>query len=152
MLTDLLSVEELPQNFILLKRKKVMPEKYNKVKCNKKRSACNTGASQVAPVVKNPPANAGDIRDVGLIPGLGISPGGGHGNRLQYSCLENPMDRGAWRATVDGGLKESDTTEATACTCMRAPVICVYAFAYNSPGTDPGLSLIPRGRKGSSAA
>ena len=51
-------------------------------------------------VVKNPPANAGDGTDVGLIPGLGTSPGGGHGNPLQYSCLENPMDRGAWGATV----------------------------------------------------
>ena len=47
--------------------------------------------------VKNPPANAGDIRDVGLIPGLGRSPGGGHGNPLQYSCLKNPMDQGAWQ-------------------------------------------------------
>ena len=47
-------------------------------------------------VVKMPPANAGNIRDVGLIPGLGRSPGGGRGNLLQYSCLENPMDRGAW--------------------------------------------------------
>ena len=46
-------------------------------------------------MVKNPPANAGDIRDEGSIPGLGRSPGGGHGNPLQYSCLENPMDRGA---------------------------------------------------------
>ena len=51
-------------------------------------------------LVKNLPANAGDIRDVGLIPGLGRSPGEGHGNPLQYSCLENPMDRGAWWATV----------------------------------------------------
>ena len=57
-------------------------------------------ASQVALVVKNPPANAGDIRDVGSICGLGRSPGGGLGNPLQYSCLENPMDRGAWQATV----------------------------------------------------
>ena len=56
--------------------------------------------SQVALVVKNPPANAGDIRDMGPIPGLGRSSAGGHGNPLQYSCLENPMDRGAWRATV----------------------------------------------------
>ena len=47
-------------------------------------------ASQVATVVKNPPANAGDIRDVALIPGLGRSPGGGHDNPFQYSCLENP--------------------------------------------------------------
>ena len=66
---------------------------------------------QVVPVVKNPPANAGDLRDEGLIPGSGRSPGGGHGNPLQYSCLENPMDRGAWWATVHGVTKESDTTE-----------------------------------------
>ena len=51
-------------------------------------------------VVKNSPANAGDARDEGSIPGLGKSTGGGHGNRLQYSCLENPMDRRAWWATV----------------------------------------------------
>ena len=63
------------------------------------------GASQVALGVKNSPANAGDIRDVGLIPGSGRSPGGRHGNPLQYSCLENPMDRGAWRATVHGNAK-----------------------------------------------
>ena len=50
-------------------------------------------ASQVALVVKNPPANAGDLRDVGTIPGLGRSPGEGHSNTLQYACLENPMDR-----------------------------------------------------------
>ena len=56
--------------------------------------------SQVALVVKNLPANAGDLRDMGSIPGLGRSPGEGHGNPLQYSCLENPMDRGAWQATV----------------------------------------------------
>ena len=57
-------------------------------------------ATQVVLVVKNPPANAGDIRDAVFIPESGRSPGGGHGNPLQYSCLENPMDRGAWRATV----------------------------------------------------
>ena len=51
-------------------------------------------------VVKNPPANAGDLRDVGSNPGLGRSPGGGHGNPLQYSCLVNPMEREAWQATV----------------------------------------------------
>ena len=51
-------------------------------------------------VLKNPPANAGDIRDVGAITGLGRSPGGGHGHPIQYSCLENPMDRGAWWATA----------------------------------------------------
>ena len=53
-------------------------------------------------MVKNPPASAGDMRDVGSILELGRSPGGGHGNLLQYSCLENPMDRGAWWATVHG--------------------------------------------------
>ena len=59
-----------------------------------------TGASQVALVVKNPPANAGDRRDAGSIPGSGRSPGGGQGNPLRYFCLENPTDRGDWWATV----------------------------------------------------
>ena len=54
----------------------------------------------MALVVKNPPANAGDLRDVSLILESGRSPGEGHGNPLQYSCPENPMDRGAWQATV----------------------------------------------------
>ena len=56
-------------------------------------------------VVRNPPANEGDIRDVGSIPELGRSPGGGHGNPLQYSCLENIMDRGAWWVVVHGVAK-----------------------------------------------
>ena len=51
-------------------------------------------------MVKNLSANVGDVRGAGSIPGLRRSPGGGHGNPLQYSCLENPMDRGAWQATV----------------------------------------------------
>ena len=55
---------------------------------------------QVARVVKNLPTQAGDLRDVGSSPRLGKSLGGGHGNPLQYSCLENPMDRGAWKAAV----------------------------------------------------
>ena len=59
-------------------------------------------------MVKNLFANAGDA---GSIPGLGRSPGVGNGNPLQYSCLENPMDRGAWQATVHGVSKESDMTE-----------------------------------------
>ena len=68
----------------------------------------HNGAPQLAPVVKKLPANAGDTKDAGLIPGSGRFPrGGGHGNPLQYSCLENPMDRGAWQ-----GHAESDMTEA----------------------------------------
>ena len=61
---------------------------------------CQFGASQVTLVVKNPPANAGDIRDADSIPRSGRFPGRGHGNLLQHSCLENPMDRGAWWATL----------------------------------------------------
>ena len=56
-------------------------------------------------MVKNLHANVGDIRDAGLIPGSGRCNGGGHGNPLQYSCLKNPMARGAWRATVHGVTK-----------------------------------------------
>ena len=73
----------------------------------------------MAPVVKNPPANAGDIRNTGLTLGSGRSPGGGHGHPLQYSCLENPMDREAWQATVHWvgksptGLKQLSTHTAS---------------------------------------
>ena len=63
------------------------------------------GASQVGLVVKDPPANPGDVRGGGLIPGWGRSREGEHGNPLQFYCLENPMDRGAWRATVHGVTK-----------------------------------------------
>ena len=69
-------------------------------------------ASQVVLVVKNLLANAGDIKDVSSVPGLGRSPVKGNGNPLQYSYLENPMDRGAWWATVHG-IAESDMTEVT---------------------------------------
>ena len=65
-------------------------------------------ASQVALTVKNLPANAGDFRDASSIPGWGRSPGEVNGNPLSYSCLEHPMDRGAWRATVRG-VAESGT-------------------------------------------
>ena len=61
-------------------------------------------------VVKNPPANAGDTRDVGSIPNPGRSPGGGNGNPLQDACMGNTMDRGAWQATVHGATK-LDMTE-----------------------------------------
>ena len=63
------------------------------------------GASQVALLVKNLPANTEDVGDVGSTPGLGRCPGEGHGNPLQYSCLESLMDRGAWWATVHGVAK-----------------------------------------------
>ena len=61
-------------------------------------------------MVKNLRASAGGTRDTGSIPGLGRSHRGGYGNTLQYSCLENPIDRGAWRATVRGVAEESDMT------------------------------------------
>ena len=64
-------------------------------------------------MLKNPPANAGDIRDTGSIPRSGRSLGEGHGNPLQYSCLENPMDGRTWQATVHGVAKELDTTDGT---------------------------------------
>ena len=71
------------------------------------------GASQVALVVKNPFANAGDVRDVGLIPGSGISPGGGHGNSPQYSWLENLHGQRSLAGYSPQGHKELDMTEAT---------------------------------------
>ena len=61
-------------------------------------------------VVKESDCNAGDAGDTGVIPGLGRSPGGRHGNPIQYSCLENPMDRGGWQGTVHGVTEESDMT------------------------------------------
>ena len=64
-------------------------------------------------MVNNPPAIAGDVRDTGSITVLGRSPGEGHGNLLQYSCQENPMDRGAWWATVDRVTNSWNTTEMT---------------------------------------
>ena len=90
---------------------------------------CHLGSSSMymaspgALVVKNSPANAGDIRDWGLIPGSGRSPGGGHGNPLQYSCLENPMDTGAWRATVHGVTKSQ----------TRLKRLGMHAHVYISP-------------------
>ena len=76
-------------------------------------------------VVKNLPANAGDTRDMSLIPGLGRTPGEGNGNSLQYSCLENSMDRGAWKATVHGVAK--GWTQLSTCTHMH--------FSYYSYNT-----------------
>ena len=78
-------------------------------------------------MVKNPPANAGDAVS---IPGLGRFPGGGHGNPLRYSCLENPMDRGAWWVT-DHGVAESDTTEHTQLLLLATLIVNAYE-TYNT--------------------
>ena len=75
-------------------------------------------ASQVVLVVKDPPANAKDTEDAGLIPGSGRSPRGGNGNPLQYPCLENAMHKGA-RGLQSMGSQESDTTEATEHACVQ---------------------------------
>ena len=96
---------------------------------------CVYGASQVALVVQNPPANAGDVRNSGLILGSGRSPGGGNGNPFQNSCLENSVDRGAWGAAVPG-VAELDATEVAehAAVCMVSPW-CVESllFLWSSP-------------------
>ena len=84
-------------------------------------------ASQVVPVAKNLPANAGDARDMGLLPGSGRSPGGGHGNPLQYSCLENPMDRRAWGATVHR-VTQSQTWLERLNTPRNWPHVCSDQF------------------------
>ena len=76
-------------------------------------------------MLKNLPADAGDARDTGSIPGSGKSPAGGNGNRLQYSCLGNPMDRGAWRATVPGIAKNQ--TQPSMNTLI---MIVVYTFKH----------------------
>ena len=67
----------------------------------------------MAILVKNPPANAGELKDAGSIPGLGRFPGEENGNPLQYSCLEDPMDRVAWAGYSPWGCKELDTTKVT---------------------------------------
>ena len=79
-------------------------------------------------VVKNTPVNAGDIRDVVLIPGLGRFPGRGHDNLLQYSCLENPMDRGGRQATVHGVTKsQTQMKQLNTCTHIN---VCIYVYIY----------------------
>ena len=84
-------------------------------------------ASQVAQWVKNPPAMQEMQADVCLIPGPGRCYGGGLGNPLQYSCLENPMDRGAWWTTVHGGAK-SQTRQVTEQACTHAHAMCQTVF------------------------
>ena len=100
---------------------------------------CFLGTSQVVLVVKNPSVNAGDIRDVSSIPGSGRSPGEGNGNPLQYSCLVNPMVRGAWRAIVHVVTK-SWTRLKRLCTHTHR-----MSFAPPSPPTH-GSSPAPEAR------
>ena len=97
----------------------------------------NHGASQMALVVKNPPASAGDIRDTGSIPQLGRSPREGSGNPLQYSCLENPIDRGSWEAAVHGVAKSRTQLSHftlhnkawTAIVCCK--LLCIRFFLFS---------------------
>ena len=86
-------------------------------------------------MLKNPPANAGDIRDLSSIPGSGRSPGEGHGNPLQYSCLENLMDRGAWRATVHRVTKSR----------AQLKQLGIYIYIHSKPL--PGISIFFEGLK-----
>ena len=86
-------------------------------------------ASQMALVVKDPPVSARDIRDLDLIPGSGKFPGGGNGNPLQYSCLGNLMDRGAWWATVHRVSKGQ--TQLKHLSCMHSRAGCVHCKATN---------------------
>ena len=101
-------------------------------------------------VVKNPLANAGDVRDVSSVPGWGRSPGGVHGNPLQDSCLENPMDRGAWWATVHGvatswtRLKRLGTNTVPAfCRLSRGVDAWLEAPGKSVPELEPGPSSWP---------
>ena len=112
-------------------------------------------------VVENPPANAGDTKDAGSISGLGKSPGGGHGNPLQYSCLENPMAGGFWQATVhrvrQSRTRLSDVTTtykvilkywlySLSCTlhhCITDIFLNFYLFSYLFIFVCAGSSLLP---------
>ena len=82
---------------------------------------------------KNPPANAGDIRDGGLIPGSGITPGGGNGSPLQYSRLENPMDSGAWQVTVHGIAESRTQLSCLLFSCLSCVIFCFHFFFFFSP-------------------
>ena len=92
-------------------------------------------ASQVVLVVKNSADYAGDKRDEALILGLGRSPGGGHGNPLQYSCLENSMDRGAWWALVHGVAKSQMQVKRLSMHAKRA--LCLHPFCEDSKSSPP---------------
>ena len=88
----------------------------------------------MALVVENLPANAGDARESGLIPVSGRSPGGGQGNSLQYSCLENPMDRGAWQAAVHGVAQRQT---------LLKQLRTVDSVIKNPPANAGDVALIP---------
>ena len=92
-------------------------------------SVSGLGDSQVVLVVKNLPANAGDVKDTGSVLGSGRSPGGGSGNPLQYSCLENPMDRGSLACSSPWGRKEWDISLGDGF-CWRATLPPLYQFAF----------------------
>ena len=104
------------------------------------------GPSQVVLVVKNPPTSALDIRDTGSVPGSGRSPGGGHGNPLQYSCLENPMARGAWRAAVQG-VTQSQTRLQRLSTHLALVVNPPAGAGDSRHRLDPWVGRIPWSRK-----
>ena len=100
----------------------------------KRLSSSSSRGSQVALVVKYPLANAGDVRDASSIPGSQRSPGGGQGNPLQYSCLENPVDRRAWRALVHRIAKSRTRLSDFACTHARDYLIS-YTGGFNMETT-----------------
>ena len=87
-------------------------------------------------MIKNPPANAGGTRDVGSVPALGRSPGEGHGNPLQYSCLENPMDRGAWWVTIHG-------VEKSRAQMKQFSIVACVSSAKKMP-TDSSRTLVEK--------
>ena len=91
---------------------------------------------QVVWVVKNPPAGAGDVRDVGSIPRLGRSPGGGHGHPLQYSCLENPHGQRSLADCSPRGRKESDTTAVTEHACMSQHLCSPWPVSTRTRAVD----------------
>ena len=93
-------------------------------------------------VVKNLPANSGAAGVMGSIPASGRSPGGGNCNPLQYSCLDNHMDRGAWRAAIHGVTKKSDTTEClSTCVCTYVKCTSEY-FLFSQLGIDNSILKI----------
>jgi len=97
-------------------------------------------------VIKNPPANASDLKDMGSITGSGRFPGGGHGNLLQYSCLENPMDRGTWRPTVHRVAKSQTqlkqlSTHTKDKSLSEKIQLGYWVQKHSNPGAGPGIQV-----------